>query len=126
MKLKLPNPASATLAALLSVRLLGAGTASDDNGPEPVDLDTAANRYINLSLALSAIDPHFVASFYGDARVREQALATPMSLREIADRARDTAAGISLIESSEDRETSGRREFLQAQLASVAVRADLL
>lgn len=111
---------------MLAVILLGACTENDQAARQPIDLDTAAARYIELALALSLIDPHFVASSYGEADLREQALATPRSLQEISAAARDTANDISASDASEDLLDTARRASLKAQLTSVAVRADLL
>lgn len=65
---------------LVGMLLLGACGDRGDKGPEPVDLDLAATRYLELALALSAHDPHLVDSYYGPTEAREQSLALPRSL----------------------------------------------
>lgn len=106
--------------------LLGACGDRGQKAPGPLSLDAAATRYLNLALALSTHDPHFVASYYGPADVREQALIEPGSLEEIAGQARSAAAAIAMPDPAEEPIVARRRAFLGAQLTSVAVRAELL
>ena len=64
---------------LVGILLLGACGDRGAKAPEPIDLDSASTRYLELALALSAHDPHFVASYYGPAEAREQSLTSPRS-----------------------------------------------
>lgn len=126
MNSRMRKPAVTLVTCLAGTMLLLACGKPEQPAVIPIDLDVAAARYLDLGLALSSHDPHFVASYYGSSEIREQALAHPRSLEQIEEVARSTAAAITAAAPGEEAAVQGRRAFLVAQLGSVAVRAALL
>jgi hypothetical protein len=90
-------------------------------------LDTIAESYVKLALAVGAHDEDYVDAYYGPAEWREQVDATPLELDAIRSRARE------LIESVRAAEVDGgdelvvlRHRYLLTQLGALAARVDML
>ncbi len=113
---------------LASLLLIAACGERPTQAPDaaPIDLDAAAARYLTLALALAEHDPHFVISYYGPPELREAAVKEQKNPEEIALEARTTVSAIGEGPDNETPLVARRRAFLQAQLNSVAVRADML
>lgn len=94
--------------------------------PDPISLEAAADAYLGLVLALGTHDPSFVVSYYGSPAAREAAEQDAPGIEEISRQARQTVAAIKSPPANEAAELSKRRAFLQSQLMSVAIRADML
>lgn len=126
MAIHLPSRLAAISAVLLGCLAVSACGQRGADEQESVGLDAAAEKYLELALALSVHDPLFVVSYYGPTEARETAQAGSRALPEIGEQARRVAAAIGIHEQDEPAIVARRRAALRAQLMSVAVRADLL
>jgi len=88
-------------------------------------MNSAAERYIRLVLALGQHDTDYVDAYYGPPEWRRQATESKRPLTEIRREALDLAREIGSDGATADAD-SRRRRFLTRQLQALAARADLL
>lgn len=93
--------------------------------PVAISLDSAADTYLELVLALAEHDPPFLVSYFGPPATRDRVVANPLTPAEIARQARRTEAAISNAADQEDDMAARRRSYLRAQLLAVAIRAEM-
>src|SRR6266446_10999832 len=97
--------------------------------PEKDPMNTIAEKYAHLVLAVGQHDPDYVDAFYGPAEWRTQAEKEKKSLDAIGVQAAELIATLAKIT---DAATSGdemlklRREYLQKQVAALAARVRML
>ncbi len=111
---------------LLSITLTAAACSERAAPPAAISLDSAAQAYLQLVLALAQHDPQFLVSYFGPQDARAQAAANPLEADEIARQARRTEAAIAAVAAPEDGIEARRRAYLRAQLLAVARRAETL
>jgi hypothetical protein len=93
------------------------------------DMDTVAQRYGHLVLALGQHDPDYVDAFYGPAEWKTQAEKEKKSLDAIGTEAAELSATLSKIHdaaTSTDEMLKLRREYLQKQISALAARVRML
>lgn len=117
---------------LLLLILCGLETSSF--GAQPGDINTVAERYAHLVLALGQHDPDYVDAFYGPPEWKTQAEREKKSLDVIGAEAAELLKKLSvertaapLVESSDVGNSSDemlklRREYLQKQISALAAR----
>ena len=88
-------------------------------------MNSAAERYVRLVLALGQHDTDYVDAYYGPPEWRRQATESKRPLIEIRREALDLAKEIGSDGGTADAD-SRRRRFLTRQLQALAARADLL
>jgi hypothetical protein len=88
-------------------------------------VNSAAERYIRLVLALGQHDTDYVDAYYGPPEWRRQATESKRPLTEIRSEALDLAREIGSDGATADAD-SRRRRFLTRQLEALAARADVL
>ncbi len=88
-------------------------------------MNSAAERYIRLVLALGQHDTDYVDAYYGPPEWRREATESKRPLTEIRREALDLAREIGSDGATADAD-SRRRRFLTRQLQALAARADLL
>jgi hypothetical protein len=92
-------------------------------------MNSVAERYAHLVLALGQHDPDYVDAFYGPAEWKTQAEQKKQSLDAIAAGSKELGAEL---EGSSAKETSGddlaklRREYLEKQISALAARVRML
>jgi hypothetical protein len=79
-------------AALLAISLFGCAA---EESAAPMTLDSRAEAYVHLVLALGEHDADYVDAYIGPAEWREQAKSSQLGLEEIERRAREASAGLS-------------------------------
>src|SRR6516162_9418751 len=123
---------------------------SSDGAPAADPMNTVAERYVHLVLALGQHDPDYVDAFYGPAEWKTQAEKEKKSLGAIGAEAAELSATLNqdrpspqstpkgrggreaLASKTSDAEESGdemltlRREYLQKQISALAARVRML
>jgi len=93
----------------------------------PMSLDTIAEAYVKLVLAVGQHDGDYVDAYYGPAEWKNAAEGAPLDLPTIRRRAAEL---ITAVESASvgdaDEMVALRRKYLKAQLAALAARVDML
>jgi hypothetical protein len=96
--------------------------------PNPADMNSLAERYVRLVLALGQHDRDYVDAYYGPPEWRRDAETMPLTLDAIDDRAdalqRDLDAAAP--SAGADEITRLRHEYLEKQLESLRARAAML
>src|SRR2546423_15355417 len=110
---------------LLSVVFCGL-VASSGNAYAPDPLSPVAERYAHLVLALGQHDPDYVDPFYGPAEWKTQAEKEKKSLDAIGAEAAELIAALAKTPNAGDELLRLRREYLQKQVAALAVRVRML
>jgi hypothetical protein len=106
---------------------LAAATLAAAAGQSPTPMNTIAERYVKLVLAVGQHDADYVDAFYGPAEWKAAAEREQMPLADI-----EAAAGRLVAETSGARETDGgelvqlRREYLRRQLEALRARVRML
>ncbi len=136
-------------AALLLAFGCAAPSPEDEEAP-PMPLDTVAETYVRLVLAVGVHDADYVDAYYGPAAWREEAVAANRSLADVRAEASKALAGLTVVPpdvtppdvtppdvtppdvTPPDTPPAGdelerlRRSFLRRQLASLTTYVDLL
>jgi hypothetical protein len=87
-------------------------------------MNTVAERYVHLVLALGQHDPDYVDAFYGPAQWKTQ--ATKKSLDAIGAEAAELSATLAKIPNAAGELLRLRHEYLQKQVAALAARVQML
>ncbi len=123
----------ATLAltsALLACASRGASSASppssDSAMKTPSALDTAAEQYVKLVLAVGQHDANYVDAYYGPEAWAAEAKASPLPLPELAARAAALVKTVEAVPVPEDALVAMRRRFLLTQVSSLGARVRML
>jgi hypothetical protein len=112
------------LAAALAVSL-GALAAAQTRPPDP--MNTIAERYVTLVLALGQHDPDYVDAFYGPPEWKAEAERRKQPLAEIdAEAARQLASLPPRADGDRDELVPLRRDYLQRQLEALRARVRIL
>jgi hypothetical protein len=96
--------------------------------PERTSLDSIAEIYVKLVLAVGLHDEDYVDAYYGPPEWREGAERDAATLPEIAERARSLIADLEAVPEGEhdDELVVLRRRYLATQLGSLSVRVEML
>ena len=89
-------------------------------------MDTLAEEYVKLVLALGQHDADYVDAFYGPAQWRKEAEASKRSLADIDRRAREVLAGLSTPPRGGDELLRLRHTYLVRQLEALRARVAML
>lgn len=95
---------------------------AERDAPEvAANIDSLAEQYVKLALALGEHDPDYVDAYFGPAEWRDAAHANPQSLAAIVSAAADAAAKVRALDIvAEDHLLILRRDFLASHLESLA------
>jgi hypothetical protein len=117
--------AVAALMALI-VSIL-AGWAQPTPYPSPAStMDSIAESYIKLVLAMTPHDPDYVDAYYGPAAWKSEVAAARKPLGAIGQEAADLRAELAKVPPPNDKMEDLRREFLSKQLGALGARVRLL
>jgi len=100
-------------------------TVTGDQAPMPHPLDTVAESYVKLVLAVGQHDSDYVDAFYGPAAWRAAAEAEVRPLEDLDSEARTLVEQLAPL-TFEDAMIELRRRYLQRQLESLIARVDML
>jgi hypothetical protein len=111
----------------LSIVLFGVSLAAPSRAQNNT-MNTLAERYVRLVLAVGQHDPDYVDAYYGPAEWRKEAEAQKLPLTEIAARAATLAQAVAAAKprASADELTHLRHEYLARQLEAVRARVSML
>ncbi len=116
--------------ALLACATRGAAPApqpaADSAMKTPSPLDTAAEQYVKLVLAVGQHDADYVDAYYGPEAWAAEAKAAPVPLPEIGQRAATLVKTVEAVPVPEDALVAMRRRFLLTQLSALAARVRML
>lgn len=92
-----------------------------------IDMNSIAEQYVRLALAVGEHDPDYVDAYHGPDQWRQEARARARSLNDILLSTRATLQALrSLTPDATDEHTALRYQYLQRQLESLAGRVELL
>lgn len=116
---------------LLSAAAIGCGarpTSMPASSPpqSASPLDTHAERYVKLVLAVGQHDKDYVDAYYGPNDWAEEAKAKPAPLEEIASRAAALEKAIAAVPVPSDESLALRRRYLAHQVGALAARVRML
>src|ERR1043165_6240282 len=91
----------------------------------PISMDTHAERYVKLVLALGEHDPDYVDSYYGPPEWKSEAGRAKLPLAEMAVQADRLAAALGKPSANErgDEMLRLRHEYLRRQVEALRIRA---
>lgn len=89
-------------------------------------MDTFAEGYVRLVLAVGQYDRDYVDAYYGPAEWKNEAATRKVGLRELADRAMSLRGGLATSPMPDGEMERLRREYLDRQLSAVAARVRML
>lgn len=99
----------------------------DETAGVPAGMDTLAERYVRLVLALGEHDPNYVDAYHGPAAWRDAAAARPMTPDSIAEAAGTLRAAVAALDVAAAPEiVQLRRQYLLGQLHALQTRARML
>ncbi len=98
------------------------GRAASEASP----MDTIAEGYVRLVLAVGQHDRDYVDAYYGPAEWKAEASAQKVGLRELAERAMSLRGGLATLPVPEAEMERLRRQYLDRQLSAVAARVRML
>ncbi len=95
---------------------------------EEVSMDTLAERYVRLVLAVGQHDPDYVDAYYGPPEWRTQAEAAKIALADLSTTAADLARALDGARPDDDEEEMVRlrHRYLSRQLEAVRARLEML
>jgi hypothetical protein len=109
------------LVTLIALLITIAACDQHDGVSAESQLNSVAERYVRLALALGEHDEDYVDAYFGPADWRESARANPVSLQEIVGAAEQLAARARAIDiAAEDPLMLLRQDFLASHLESLA------
>ena len=111
---------------LILVVLCGLVTVSGSARTATDDMNTVAERYAHLVLALGQHDPDYVDAFYGPPEWKTRAEKEKKSLDAIGAEAVELIAALAKTPIAGDDLVQLRREYLQKQVAALAARVRML
>ena len=125
------TPSGRLVAAGLLVIAAGVGAAllvwprGDDDGD---DMNSLAERYVRLVLAMGPHDPDYVDAYYGPPEWRAEVEAEAPALAEIATRAADVAALVAALQPPAEAEALVRlrHDYLTRQIEALRSRLAML
>ena len=118
--------------------LAGAGVAllaglihARDGQPPPAagqkgDMNSVAEGYVRLVLAMGGHDPDYVDAYYGPPEWKKEAERAKLPLEELAARARALIAGVQALPAPATEMEQLRGSYLERQLSAVAARIRML
>ena len=89
-------------------------------------MDTIAERYVKLVLALGRHDADYVDAYYGPPEWKKEAEGTKIGLEAIGSTAAQLTAALAELKAPPDEMARLRRQYLQRQLAALAARVQML
>ncbi|MBF5045751.1 hypothetical protein FGE12_25310 [Aggregicoccus sp. 17bor-14] len=93
---------------------------------EPSALDTCAERYVKLVLAVGEHDANYVDAYYGPKAWAEEAKAAKVPLEVLGQRARELVQVLEAVPPPTEPLVAQRRRFLLGQVRSIEARVRLL
>jgi hypothetical protein len=120
--------------SLIAIAALGAATfgctaeksPETQTSPAAAQLDSIAEPYVRLVLAVGKHDADYVDAYYGPPEWRAQSDSVKVELPEIATRAAALIARIDSIAEPEDEMLRLRKSYLRTQLGALATRVEML
>ncbi|NMO16811.1 hypothetical protein HPC49_04710 [Pyxidicoccus fallax] len=92
----------------------------------PSPLDSSAEQYVKLVLAVGQHDGNYVDAYYGPEDWKKEAEATKLPLPEIASRAAALVKSVEAVPEPSETLLAMRRRFLLTQLSALAARVRML
>ncbi len=114
----------AAAAACVVAALYVSATAA--RAPEPPTMNSIAERYVRLVLALGQHDRDYVDAYYGPPEWKTEAAGRKTGLADIAAAAAELRAQLAAMPAAGDDMARLRHEYLDRQLASLATRVRVL
>src|SRR5947207_3295013 len=103
------------------------GLVTSSGGARPADeMNSVAERYVHLVLALGQHDPDYVDAFYGPPEWKTQAEKEKKSLDAIGAEATELIATLAKTPNAGDELLRLRHEYLQKQISALAARVRML
>jgi hypothetical protein len=116
---------TATLGTLIASSLVAIGQPVPTHSPAPA-MDSIAERYVKLVLAMGEQDPGYVDAYYGPPAWKAEAEAAKTSVATIADDARELRDQLAKLSVPTDELERLRYEYLTKQLSALGARARLV
>src|SRR5437762_6392952 len=110
----------------LTLFVVGGLATSSVAAPAKDGMNTVAERYAHLVLALGQHDPDYVDAFYGPAEWKTQAEKEKKPLDAIGAEAAELIAALAKTPMAGDGLLQLRREYLQKQISALAARVRML
>lgn len=101
-------------------------TRTESSTAAPSALDSCAERYVKLVLALGRHDAAYVDAYYGPPAWAEEAKATTVPLEELASRSAALVSELEAVPVPSDALLAMRRSYLLRQAGSLAARVRML
>ncbi len=114
-----------TLVNLTATSVVAIAQPSPTRSPAP-EMDTIAERYVKLVLAMGEHDPDYVDAYYGPPGWKTEVEVTKTTLDTIAHHAQELCDQLAQLPMPTDKLEQLRREYLMKQLSSLAARVHLV
>ncbi|MGH9309487.1 MAG: hypothetical protein ACRD1U_08945 [Vicinamibacterales bacterium] len=95
-------------------------------GPDTSSMNSIAERYVKLVLALGQQDADYVDAYYGPPEWKKEAAASKVPLDELASRARTLSDAVAAVPMPDDELGRLRVSYLGRQLSALAARIRML